>query len=108
MELPHGLGEVEDDLRHERPALDVAAPLQLEQVTLCPQDDVLVEALANPSHAADRSGPRGAATGQATRRTGRAVRSSTASSAVTTRGSRCDPAERRSSIAASAGVRAAE
>ena len=56
MELPHGLGEVEHDLRHERPGLEVAAPLELEQVTLGSQDDTPVEPLANPSHAGGSPG----------------------------------------------------
>ena len=34
VELAHRLGRVEHDLRHVRPGLEVAAPLQLEQIAL--------------------------------------------------------------------------
>jgi hypothetical protein len=60
MQLSYGIGKIEDHLRHERAGLHVAPSLQLEQVSLRPDDDAPVEALANPSHGVDPSRRQGA------------------------------------------------
>ena len=53
-ELPVQLGDerrlLEDDLRHERPRLQVAAPLELEEVPLGADDGPLAEAFEQPAH----------------------------------------------------------
>jgi UDP-N-acetylmuramyl tripeptide synthase len=43
VQLSDRVGIVENDLRHERPALKIAAPLQLEEVALSAEDDVALE-----------------------------------------------------------------
>ena len=44
MQLPQRVGLVEDHLGHERPRLDVAAALELEDVALGADDDAVSEA----------------------------------------------------------------
>ena len=50
VELAHRLGVVEHDLRDERAGLEVAAPLELEQVALGAQDGVLRESFTKSVH----------------------------------------------------------
>jgi hypothetical protein len=50
MQPSHRLGKIEHDLGHVGPALEVAAPLQLEQVSLCSENDILLEALTYSPH----------------------------------------------------------
>ena len=46
VQLAHCIGKVEHDLGNVRPALQVAAALELEEVSLRAEDDVLLEALS--------------------------------------------------------------
>jgi hypothetical protein len=43
VQLANRVGKVENDLRHERATLEIASPLQLEEVALSAEDDVALE-----------------------------------------------------------------
>ena len=90
----NGVGEVEHHLGDERPGLQEAAALELEQVALGADDDAVVEPLAQPpcrSRAARPSAPAG--------RTRSRPRCGTPSHARARRGPR-SPADRRSDTVA--------
>src|SRR5581483_661229 len=53
VELANRVREVEDDLRHVRPALQVAAALELEEVALGADDDAQLEAFQQTGQGAD-------------------------------------------------------
>ena len=61
VQLFHGLRMLEHDLGYERAGLEVAAPLELEQITLRTQHGPLLEPLAKPgsSHASHDGTARG-------------------------------------------------
>ena len=56
MELSERVGSIQDDLRHVRPGLDVAAPLELEDVALGAQHRAMLQPLEDAALASSRHG----------------------------------------------------